>query len=49
MSGSRFAFILKNLDLKTETAVIQVIAFPEKYMSLRDRPYFEEMLSKVRE
>ena len=49
MNGSRFAFILKNLDLKTKTAVIQVIFFPEKYMSLRDRPYFEEMLSKVRE
>lgn len=47
--GSRFAFALKNSDPKEKIAVLKVVTFPEEFMSLRDRPYFDEMLAKVRE
>ncbi|MFZ5997835.1 MAG: hypothetical protein ACOYW7_10155 [Nitrospirota bacterium] len=47
--GSRFAFALKNSDPKAKIALLKVVTFPEEFMSLRDRPYFDEMLAKVRE
>lgn len=47
--GSRFAFTLKNSDPTAKRAVLKVVTFPEEFMSLRDRPYFDEMLSKIRE
>ncbi|MEW6585457.1 MAG: hypothetical protein AB1442_07560 [Nitrospirota bacterium] len=47
--GSRFAFTLKNSDTSEQRAVLKVVTFPEEFMSLRDRPYFDEMLSKVTE
>ena len=47
--GSRFAFTLKNSDSAAKRALLKVVIFPEEFMSLRDRPYFDEMLAKVRE
>jgi hypothetical protein len=47
--GSRFAFTLKNSDAAAKRAVLKVVTFPEEFMSLRDRPYFDEMLARVRE
>ncbi len=47
--GSRFAFALKNSDPAAKMAVLKVVIFPEEFMSLRDRPYFDEILARVRE
>jgi hypothetical protein len=47
LDGSRIAFILKNMNLKNRTAVIEILGFPEAYMSLRDRPFIEDKLSKL--
>ena len=47
--GSRFAFVLKNSDADSKMVLLKIVAFPEEFMSLRDRPYFDEMLAKVRE
>ena len=47
--GSRFAIALKNSDPTAKRVLLKVVTFPEEFMSLRDRPYFDEMLSKVRE
>jgi hypothetical protein len=47
--GSRFAFALRNSDPTAKRAVLKVVTFPEEFMSLRDRPYFDEMLAKVKE
>jgi len=30
-------------------AVLKIVIFPDEFMSLRDRPYFDEILAKVRE
>ncbi len=49
INGSRFAFVLKNVDTNRKTATVRVVTFPEEYMSLRDRPYFDEMLSRLGE
>ncbi len=45
--GTRFSFILKSVDTKSQIAEIEMITFPDAYMSLRDRPYFDEMLSRL--
>src|SRR3989304_679071 len=47
IDGSRFSFILKNIDPVRQMATIEVVTFPEGYMNLRDRPYFDEMLSRL--
>jgi hypothetical protein len=47
MDGSRFAFVLRNADPARKIATIEIVSFPEEYMNLRDRPYFDEMLSKL--
>jgi len=47
MDGTRFALVLKYIDSKAQAAVLRVVTFPEEYMSLRDRPYFDEMLLKI--
>jgi hypothetical protein len=47
MDGSRFSFVLRNADPARKMATIEVVSFPEEYMNLRDRPYFDEMLSKL--
>ena len=47
MDGSRFSFVLENADAERKIASIEVVAFPEEYMNLRDRPYFDEMLSRL--
>ncbi|MCE9625852.1 MAG: hypothetical protein K8R69_10450 [Deltaproteobacteria bacterium] len=47
MDGSRFSFVLENADADRKIASIEVVAFPEEYMNLRDRPYFDEMLSRL--
>jgi hypothetical protein len=45
--GSRFALLLSYVDKKEETAEINAIIFKGEFMSLRDRPFFEEMLQKL--
>jgi hypothetical protein len=45
-SGSRFAITLLGIPAK-DWAQIGVISFREEFMSLRDRPFFEEMLNKL--
>jgi len=45
--GSRFALLLSNIDRKEETAEFNAIIFKGDFMSLRDRPFFEEMLQKL--
>jgi hypothetical protein len=47
VDGSRFAFVLRNADPERKIATIEVVTFPEEYMNLRDRPYFDEMLSRL--
>jgi hypothetical protein len=47
--GSRFSFVLRNVDPERKKATIEVVAFPQEYMNLRDRPYFDEMLSRLGE
>lgn len=49
VDGSRFSFILRNADPERKIASIEVVTFPDEYMNLRDRPYFDEMLSKLGE
>jgi hypothetical protein len=38
---------LSYVDKKEETAEINAIIFKGEFMSLRDRPFFEEMLQKL--
>jgi hypothetical protein len=45
--GSRFALVLRSI-LNENYANIDVITFREEFMSLRDRPFFEEMLGKLK-
>jgi hypothetical protein len=47
IDGSRFSFVLKNVDPERQKATIEIVTFPEEYMNLRDRPYFDEMLSRL--
>ncbi len=47
VDGSRFSFVLENADPQRKIASIEVVTFPEEYMNLRDRPYFDEMLSRL--
>ncbi len=49
VDGSRFSFILRNADPERKIASIEVVTFPDEYMNLRDRPYFDEMLSRLGE
>ena len=44
--GSRFAIILKSIE-EEGWVELGVISFREEFMSLRDRPFFEEMLNKL--
>jgi len=45
--GSRFALLLSHIDKKEQAAEINAITFKGEFMSLRDRPFFEEMLQKL--
>ena len=45
--GSRFALILSHVDKKEGAAEINAIIFKGEFTSLRDRPFFEEMLQKL--
>jgi hypothetical protein len=45
--GSRFALVLSHADKKEGVAQFNVIIFKGEFMSLRDRPLFEEMLQKL--
>lgn len=47
VDGSRFSFVLKNADSARKVATVEVVTFPDEYMNLRDRPYFDEMLSRL--
>lgn len=43
--GSRFALVLR--DVSGDAVEIEAIRFRNDFMSIRDRPYFEEMLQKL--
>ena len=43
--GSRFALVLR--DVVGDSVELEAIRFRNDFMSLRDRPYFEEMLKKL--
>lgn len=43
--GSRFALVLRGIE--GESVEIEAIRFKNDFMSIRDRPYFEEMLQKL--
>ena len=45
--GSRFALLLSHVNTKEEAAEFNAIIFKGEFMSLRDRPFFEEMLQKL--
>lgn len=47
VDGSRFSFVLRNADSQRKIASMEVVVFPEEYMNLRDRPYFDEMLFRL--
>ncbi len=47
VDGSRFSFVLRNADPARKLATLEVVVFPSEYMNLRDRPYFDEMLSRL--
>lgn len=49
VDGSRFSFVLRNADPQRKIASLEVVTFPDEYMNLRDRPYFDEMLSRLGE
>ena len=38
--------LIRRADI-CDRAVVQVIRFPENYLGLRDRPYLEEVLSRI--
>ncbi|MFY9268374.1 MAG: hypothetical protein WAO55_01355 [Candidatus Manganitrophaceae bacterium] len=44
--GNRFALVLRQI-YEDETAEVEVIRFKNDFMSLRDRPLFEEMVEKL--
>lgn len=50
-NGRRFALTLDKLviprDRNAATARLGVLVFPEEFMTLRDRPFFEEMLQRL--
>lgn len=47
IDGSRFSFVLRNIDSIRKKVTLEVITFPQEYMNLRDRPYFDEMLWRL--
>jgi hypothetical protein len=46
-NGYRFALVLRDVDVERDEAELSVIRFRSDFISLRDRPYFEEMLQKL--
>ncbi len=46
-NGSRFALILQEIPPSKNWVELGVITFHEEFMSLRDRPLFEQMLKKL--
>ena len=50
-NGSRFALVLRNIIVEQEglkkTAELGVISFREEFMSLRDRPFIEDMFNRL--
>lgn len=47
--GSRFAIMPKFIDPASHSAELELISFKEEFMSLRDRPYFEQMLKTIQQ
>jgi len=45
--GSRFALVLRDVDLAGAAVELEAIRFRSDFISLRDRPYFEEMMQKL--
>ena len=50
-NGTRFAVILRDIkrNMGNVKIELEVITFREEFMTLRDRPLFEEMLTKLRQ
>jgi len=47
--GSRFALVLRGVDMVDRAVEIEAIRFRSDFISLRDRPYFEDMIRKLQE
>jgi hypothetical protein len=45
--GSRFALVLRDVNVVDKAVEIEAIRFRNDFISLRDRPYFEEMIEKL--
>ena len=45
--GSRFALVLREVDIDGKAAELSTIRFHSDFISLRDCPYFEEMIKKL--
>jgi hypothetical protein len=45
--GSRFSLVLRQVYVDSDSAEIEAIRFKNDFISLRDRPVFEEMLRKL--
>jgi hypothetical protein len=43
----RFATVLNNYDVKGGVADVTVACFPGKYASMREKPYYDEILAKL--
>ena len=43
----RFAVVLNNFDAASESADITLAFFPGKYMGLREKPYYDEVLANL--
>lgn len=47
--GQRCAIALRNFLTKDEFAEIQAVCFPGEYASIKDRPYYDEVIRQLRE
>jgi hypothetical protein len=45
-NGKRFSLILSNI--RGQNTILKVVEFREEFMSLRDRPYIEQIFNKIR-
>jgi hypothetical protein len=47
VNGYRFAIVLNNFDKENGSANITMIYFPGTYASLKERPYYDEMVNEL--
>ena len=45
-NGKRFSLVLSNI--LDQNAIVKVVEFREEFMSLRDRPYIEQIFNKIK-